>query len=265
MDEESMRVLIVDDEPLAQTALANILSGRTDVEDFDLANDAIEAREKLATDSYDVLLLDINMLDLSTTELVDQLKEGNLPLPSIVFVTAHAEHAIAAFEKHTVDYVLKPFSNERIGEALNRASRRAKGEQAAKLIEALPHLQKPAHPQHPRIAIKAKGRILFINVGDVVAVQAEGNYVLLQRESDSYLLRESISTVAEKLEPYGFIRIHRSALVNASFVEEIKPHATGKYALRVKGGKEYAVTRAYKNNLKPLTEFRIGSGAFLAE
>jgi two-component system LytT family response regulator len=71
--------------------------------------------------------------------------------------------------------------------------------------------------------------------------------------------------VAEKLEPYGFIRIHRSALVNTSFVEEIKPYAEGKYALRVKGGKEYAVTRAYKNNLKPLTEFRIGSGAFLAE
>jgi two-component system LytT family response regulator len=262
---ELMRVLIVDDEPLAQTALANVLSARSDVEHFDSASDTIEALEKLATDSYDVLLLDINMLDLSGTELVDQLRERNLPLPSIVFVTAQVEHAIAAFEKHTVDYVLKPFSNESIGEALDRASRRAKGEQAAKLIEALPHWQKLSRPQYPRMAIKAKGRILFINVGDVVAVQAEGNYVLLQRESDSYLLRESISVVAEKLEPYGFIRIHRSALVNASFVEEIKPRATGKYALRVKGGKEYAVTRAYKNNLKPLTEFRIGSGAFLAE
>ena len=258
-------MLIVDDEPMAQTALANVLSARSDVERFDSAKDAVEALEKLATDAYDVLLLDINMLDLSGTEILDQLRERNLPLPSIVFVTAHAEHAITAFEKHTVDYVLKPFSNERIGEALDRASRRAKGEQAAKLIEALPHFQKLSRPQHPRIAIKAKGRILFINVGDVVAVQAEGNYVLLQRESDSYLLRESISVVAEKLEPYGFIRIHRSALVNTSFVEEIKPYAEGKYALRVKGGKEYAVTRAYKNNLKPLTEFRIGSGAFLAE
>jgi two-component system LytT family response regulator len=262
---ETMRVLIVDDEPLAQRALANILSARSDVEHFDSANDASEALEKLSTAAYDVLLLNINMLDLSGTELVDQLSERNLPLPSIVFVTAHVEHAIAASEKHTVDYVLKPFSNERIGEALDRASRRAKGEQAAKLIEALSQLQKLSRPQHPRIAIKAKGRILFINVGDVVAVQAEGNYVLLQRESDSYLLRESISVVAEKLEPYGFIRIHRSALVNTSCVEEIKPYATGKYALRVKGGKEYAVTRAYKNNLKPLTEFRIGSGAFFAE
>jgi DNA-binding LytR/AlgR family response regulator len=187
-----MRVLIVDDEPLSQMAVANILSARSDVEHFDSANDAIEALEKLATGSYDVLLLDINRLDLSGTELVDQLRERNLPLPSIVFVTAHVGQAITAFEKHTVDYVLKPFSNESISEALDRASRRAKGERAAKLIEALPQLQKLSRPQYPRIAIKAKGRILFINPGDVVAVQAEGNYVLLQRESDSYLLRESI-------------------------------------------------------------------------
>ncbi|HWO36386.1 MAG TPA: LytTR family DNA-binding domain-containing protein [Candidatus Acidoferrum sp.] len=257
-----MRVLIVDDEPVEETALANILSARRDAEHLDSANDASEALDKLATNSYDVLLLDINMLDLSGTQLVDQLRERNLPLPSIVFVTAHVERAVPAFEKYTVDYVLKPFSNESINEALDRASRRAKGERAAKLIEALPQLSSPGHPM---IAIKAKGRILFINPSDVVAVQAEGNYVSLQRESDSYLLRESISTVAEKLKPYGFIRIHRSALVNTSFVVEIKLYSAGKYGLRVKGGKEFAVTSGYKKNLKPLTEFRIGSGAFLAE
>ena len=259
-----MRVLIVDDQPLAQTALANILSARSDVEHFDSANDAIEVFEKMATDSYDVLLLDIE-LDLSSSQLLDQIRERSLPLPSIVFATAHVEHAVAAFERHTVDYVLKPFSNESINEALDRAARRAKGERAVKLIEALPQLQNLSSPGRPMIAIKAKGRILFINPGDVVAVQAEGNYVSLQRESDSYLLRESISRVAEKLKPYGFIRIHRSALVNTTFVVEIKPYSTGKCGLRVKGGKEYAVTSAYKKNLKPLTEFRIGNGAFLAE
>jgi DNA-binding LytR/AlgR family response regulator len=262
---ETMRVLIVDDEPLAQTALANILAARSDVEHFDSANHAIAALEKLAANSYDVLLLDINLLDRSGIELVDQLLKRHFPLPSIVFATAHVEHAIAAFERRTVDYVLKPFSNESINEALDRASRRAKGERAAKLIEALPQLQKLSRPGHPMIAIKSKGSILFINPGDVVAVQAEGNYVSLQRESDSYLLRESISMVAEKLKPYGFIRIHRSALVNTSFVVEIKSYPTGKYGLRVKGGKEYAVTSAYRKNLKPLTEFRIGNGAFLAE
>jgi two-component system LytT family response regulator len=112
------------------------------------------------------------------------------------------------------------------------------------------------------MAIKVSGKILFINPGDVVAVIAEGNYVLLQQESTSYLLREPISVVATKLEPLGFIRIHRSVLVNAAFVEEIKPYPTGEYCLRVKGGKEYTVTRTYKENLRSLAEFSIGTGGF---
>ena len=138
-------------------------------------------------------------------------------------------------------------------------------ESTARLMEALPRLEAPARRPSPRVAIKVKGRILFLNLGDVVAVQAEGNYVLLLRESASFLLRESISAVAEKLQPYGFIRIHRSALVNPSFVEEIRPYPTGEYGLRVKGGKEYTVTRTYKKNLKSLAEFWIGGGTFLAQ
>lgn len=259
-----MRVMLVDDEQLTHTALANVLSARSDVEHFEMANDAIEALEKLALDSYDVLLLDIDP-DLSGSQLADQLRERNLPSPSIVLLTAQVEHTIAAFERHTVDYVLKPFSNKSINDALDRAARRAKGERAVKLIEALPQLRRLSLPGNPMIAIKDKGRILFIDPGDVVAVQAEGNYVSLQMESDSYLLRESISKVAEKLKPYGFIRIHRSALVNSSFVVEIRPYSTGKCGLRVKDGREYAVASGYKKNLKALTELRIGSGAFLAE
>ncbi|MGA2647001.1 MAG: LytTR family DNA-binding domain-containing protein [Candidatus Sulfotelmatobacter sp.] len=260
-----MRVLIVDDEPLAQAALAGILEKRDDVERFDSASDAIVALERLAAVSYDVVLLDIDMPEMSGTEFVDQLRKQGHSLPSIIFVTAHDEYAIAAFEKQAVDYVLKPFSKQRIWEALNRASQRSEGERAAKLLEVLPQLQKISPRLQPRIAIKAKGRILFINPGEVIAVQAEGNYVLLERGSGSYLLRESISTVAEKLRPYGFIRIHRSVLVNSSFVEEIKPYLTGEYGLRVKGGKEYTVTRTYKNNLKSLAEFWIGSDTFSGE
>lgn len=110
----------------------------------------------------------------------------------------------------------------------------------------------------PRIAIKAKGRILFIDPGSVIAIQAEGNYVLMQGNAGSHLLRESISVIAEKLRPYGFIGIHRSVLVNCSMVEEIQPYLTGEYGLCVKGGKEYTVTRTYKKNLKSLAEFWIG-------
>jgi DNA-binding LytR/AlgR family response regulator len=133
---------------------------------------------------------------------------------------------------------------------------------AAKSPASRMHEQKQASP---RVAVKVKGKILFINLSDVVAVQAEGNYVSLQRDGSSYLLRKSISAVAEKLEPEGFIRIHRSFLVNTSFVEEIRPYATGEYGLRVKGGKEYTVTRTYKKNLKCLAEFWIGAGAFFPD
>ena len=125
-------------------------------------------------------------------------------------------------------------------------------EPATRLMEALPRLQALGKRTPPRVAIKVKGKILFINLGDVVAVQAEGNYVLLQQNSSSHLLRESMSAVAEKLEPHGFIRIHRSILVNTTFVEEIRPYSTGGYGLRVKGGKEYRVTCTYKKNLKLL-------------
>ncbi len=136
------------------------------------------------------------------------------------------------------------------------------GKQMARSMETFPALQALAKPRSLRMAIKVRGKILFINLADVVAVQAEGKCVLLQQNASSYLLRESISLVAERLETHGFIRIHRSVLVNTSFVEEIRPLSTGEYCLRVVGGKEYTVTRTYKNNLKSLAEFGIGTGAF---
>jgi two-component system LytT family response regulator len=137
--------------------------------------------------------------------------------------------------------------------------------QTASLVEAFPPWQRFTSPREPRIAFKVKGRILFINPGDVVAVQSEGNYVWLRLETISHLLRESLSVVAEKLEPHGFIRIHRSVLVNASFVEEIRPYPTGEYGLRVKGGKEYTVTRTYKRNLKSLAAFWLGTGGLFSD
>ncbi|MGA8430535.1 MAG: LytTR family DNA-binding domain-containing protein [Candidatus Sulfotelmatobacter sp.] len=130
--------------------------------------------------------------------------------------------------------------------------------------ERHPGMQEQSQPS-PRLAIKVKGKILFISLSDLVAVQAEGNCVSLEQNGNSYLLRESISAVAEKLEPQGFIRIHRSILVNTSFVEEIRPYSTGEYGLRVKSGKEYTVTRTYKKNLKSLAEFWIGTGAFFRD
>jgi len=137
--------------------------------------------------------------------------------------------------------------------------RRLSAEQSFVSLEALPALNAPARSQVPRIAVKVKGEIRFICLSDVVAVQAQGNYVLLQRETNSYLLRDSISVVAERLDPFGFIRIHRSVLVNASFVEVIRPCSTGEFGLLLKGGKKFTVTRTYKNNLRFLAQFWIGT------
>jgi DNA-binding LytR/AlgR family response regulator len=131
-------------------------------------------------------------------------------------------------------------------------------------VEAFPAPRTPLRPPSPRVAIKVKSKILFINLADIVAVQAEGNYVLLQGQASSHLLRDSISAVSERLEPCGFVRIHRSVLVNKAFVEEIRSFPTGEYGLRLKGGREFKVTRTYKKNLKSIAEFWIGTGAFLA-
>ena len=130
---------------------------------------------------------------------------------------------------------------------------------AANLIRAVQQLEGIAKRQAPRIAFKAKGRILFLDLAEIVAVQAEGNYVSLRHRPNLYLLRESLSSMAEKLKPYGFIRIHRSVVVNISAVEEIQPLPTGEYRLRVKGGTEYLVTRTYKDNLRDLAQLWVGS------
>jgi DNA-binding LytR/AlgR family response regulator len=116
-----------------------------------------------------------------------------------------------------------------------------------------------AKRQVTRIAFKAKGSILLLDLADILAVQAEGNYVSLRHRTNAYLVHESLSSMAEKLEPYGFIRIHRSVVVNISAVEEIQPLPTGEYRLRVKGGKEYLVTRTYKHHLTDLAQLWVGS------
>jgi DNA-binding LytR/AlgR family response regulator len=130
---------------------------------------------------------------------------------------------------------------------------------AANLMRVLRELEVLAKRQSPRIAFKAKGSILLLDLADILAVQAEGNYVSLRHRTNPYLVHESLSSMAEKLKPYGFIRIHRSAVVNISAVEEIQPLPTGEYRLRLKAGQEYLVTRTYKHNLRDLAQLWVGS------
>lgn len=130
---------------------------------------------------------------------------------------------------------------------------------AARLIDVLQQLELLAKRQPPRIALKAKGKIFFMEMADIIAVHAEGNYASLKCRSTSYFVRESLCSIAAKLSPYGFIQIRRSVLVNISLVEEIQPLGTSEYRLRLSGETEYVVTRKYKENLRSLAPLWFGS------
>jgi DNA-binding LytR/AlgR family response regulator len=120
------------------------------------------------------------------------------------------------------------------------------------------HGPETAYLRRVKIGIKTKGKVLLIDPADVASVEAQGNYALMRRQSDSYLLRASISTLAEQLEPHGFLRVHRSSLINASWVEEIRSWAMGEYIVVLKGGREYIASRTYRSNLKRLANTWIG-------
>lgn len=259
-----MRVLVVDDEPLTRTALANLLAERADVEGYELADNAAQALATLRTSAFDVLLLDIHMPGMSGLQLVERLSREERPPPAVVFITAYQEHAVEAFEKRAVDYVLKPFVPRRVHEALDNAVRRSHQERATRLLELAGSLRLLPERSN-RVAIKDKGRIVFVDVAEVVSVEAHGNYVLLQQKAGTYLLRETLARIAEKLRPHGFIRIHRSVLVNTAFVDTIQPESDGDYVLRTKTGKQYHVTRTYRDGLKGLARFWIGTDTFASD
>jgi DNA-binding LytR/AlgR family response regulator len=201
---------------------------------------------------------------MSVREIQDQKTIGR---EMFVHQVAHAKADVSASPqrgdticaiKSSRDYTLESTADE-FCEAPATSSLPETRIDAANLIRVLRQLEAMAKRQAPRIAFKAKGRILFLDLAEIVAVQAEGNYVSLRHRPNPYLLRESLASMAEKLKPYGFIRIHRSVVVNISAVEEIQPLPTGEYRLRVKGGKEYLVTRTYKDNLRDLAQLWVGS------
>ena len=187
----------------------------------------------------------------------EELEENGHQASVIPSTSAREECTTFAIDKSVVDHLLKTSRVARIRKALDAAFRCTAEECAAGSAGTLPQRQST------RIAIKANGKIVFVDPVEVIVVEAEGNYVSLRHRSNSYWLRESISVMAEILKPYGFVRIHRSVLVNSLFVEQIKSLPTGAYALRTMGGKEYTVTRTYKNNLKSLAAAWIGTDIFL--
>lgn len=167
-------------------------------------------------------------------------------------------------QQQSADYEAKPFLTENVHQAMSQYAK-TRPLRTPTLPEVSPLLPVFERPRSPKMAIKANGKILFIDPTELVSVHAEGNYVLLQKQSGSYLLRATISEMVRKLERYGFIRIHRSLLVNTLFVEEMQPYPTGNYGLRVRGGKVYMVSRTYRKNLNSLAESWVGADALFSE
>ena len=200
---------------------------------------------------------------MSAREIQDQKAIGR---EMVVQQPAHADVSATPLRGDTIcsiesrrDYTFESTAEDGFYEPADTSWLPVTRVDAANLVRVLRQLEVIAKRQAPRIAIKAKGKILFLDVAEIVAVQAEGNYISLRHRTNSYLARESLSSMAEKLKPYGFLRIHRSVIVNISAVEEIRPLPTGEYRLRVKGGKEYFVTRTYKGNLRELAQLWVGS------
>ena len=151
------------------------------------------------------------------------------------------------------------------GEPLDVEFRPTAQQDATRLTGNTQQYEVLAKGQSPRVAFKAKGRIFLMDLAEIVAVEAEGDYVSLQHGRHAYLLRGCLSAIGETLKPYGFIRIHRSVVVNASLVEEIEPLSTGEYRLRVKGGQQYMVTRTYRGNLRFIAQLWLGPNIFAAD
>jgi len=164
-------------------------------------------------------------------------------------------------KEQIVNDVPEPFCNPDLTEVTGRGVAFAEAKDAP-FRQSSPRLQVHRQPASQRLAIKTNGRILFIETGELLSIRSQGNYVVLQKHSCSHLLRASISDIATKLERYGFIRIHRSVLVNILFVEEIEAYDTGEYGLHVRGGKVYTVSRTYKKNLRALADCWIGTDPF---
>lgn len=177
------------------------------------------------------------MTEPSDVGLRGHLTRADRAVPAVGAVTPKDEHVIADFEKKTADQGLNPFSSESLAELLTVSPRRATAGRTASVREVLRPPPMPTTSQFSRIAIKANGTILFIDSGDIIAIEVKGNYLSLLHRSGSYILHESITMAEKKLNLHGFVRIHRSVLVNAAFVEELRPWSTGKYVIRLKGGR----------------------------
>lgn len=243
-----IRALIVDDEPLARARIRRFLASEKDVEIVGEAGDGSAAIAEARRLKPDVMFLDIQMPETAGLQVVEEL--ANEQMPVVIFVTAYDRYAIQAFDVHAIDYLLKPYTRERFGRALDRArkqlSNASRAELDQRLMSLLEHAAGGEQRHLQRLMIKSSGRIYFIKADEVDWIGAEGNYVNLHVGREAHLLRETMSHLATKLDPEKFVRIHRSTIVNVDRVKELQPLFSGDYVAILHDGTQLNLSRAYR-------------------
>ncbi len=245
-----IRTLIVDDERLARKRILRMLS---DDEEFTVVaecSSAHEALEAMSTKPVDLLYLDVQMPQMDGFTLLENL--GREKLPMVVFVTAFDEHAVRAFDYHAIDYLLKPFDEERFSRSKERVKKQIAMQRSGKpdaqirmLLEELRHQRLGT----VRFPVKTPGRVFFVKMEDIDWIEAADNYVTLHVGTDNHLLRETMTSIENKLDPERFLRIHRSAIVNVDRIKELRPFFHGEYMAILKDGTQLTLSRSYREKI----------------
>lgn len=253
IESKLIRAIIVDDEPLGRTVIREML--RRDP-DFTLVGECANGHEAISIiqdERPDLIFLDVQMPEVDGFEVLAALNADQLPM--VIFVTAYDQYAVSAFEVHAVDYLLKPFDRERFGKALQRAKAQLQREQPNDVSQRILALleEQRTKPKHlERLVIKTNGRIFFLKTEEIDWISAEGNYVNLHVKKDSYLLRETISSLEAQLDPQKFVRIHRSQIVNIDRIRELRHWSHGEYQVILHDGAELMLSRSYREKLHGL-------------
>jgi two-component system, LytTR family, response regulator len=243
-----IRALLADDEVLARQKLRQLLKDVGDVEIVGECSTASETIELVQLTDPQLLFLDIRMSDMDGFDVLERLSaDVDRPLPHVIFVTANDRYAVRAFEIHAIDYLLKPFTPERLKLAVERVRvRLVKGEPA----QSASPTQQGKERYTTRMVFKSRGRILFLSVDDIRWIEAQENYVRICTGKDSHLLRETIGSLESRLDPELFLRVHRSAIVNLHHVKEVKNESDGDATVVLKSGEQVPMSRSYRAKIQ---------------
>jgi len=248
-----LTTLLVDDEPLAREGLRLLLSGDAEVTAIYEARDGREAVAAIRSLRPDLVFLDVQMPEMNGFQVVSEI--GAEHMPAIVFVTAHDEHAIQAFEINAIDYLLKPVSRERFAKALARAKARIGSipvdETSRRIVSLLEALAAPSR-YLKRLAVRSAGKTIFVDLKDVDWIEAAENYAQLHVERSAHLVHVAMNTLEKSLDPAMFLRVHRSAIVNIGRIRELRPASHGECVLTLVGGVRLQSSRTYHERLKAL-------------